>query len=121
MQKVILIVDDSAAMRAILSDMLVEAGYRVMQAADGYAALELVKETKFDLIITDLTMPVLDGIAFLREAKKLPLCRFVPIVVLTSEGDAKKLDEAKQAGASTWLSKPFKENQLRAMLKMVLG
>lgn len=120
-QKTILIVEDSASMRAILADMLTDAGYRVIEATDGHAGLELVRETKFDLIITDLTMPVLDGIAFVREAKKLPLCRFVPIVVLTSEGDLKKLDEAKQAGASTWLSKPFKENQLRAMLKMVLG
>jgi two-component system chemotaxis response regulator CheY len=120
-KKTILIIDDSASMRAILGDMLVDAGYNVVEAVDGYAGLELVKETKFDLIITDLSMPVLDGIAFVREAKKMASCKFVPIVVLTAEGDASKLEEAKKAGASTWLTKPFKEKQLRAVLQMVLG
>lgn len=120
-KKSILIIDDSASMRAILGDMLVDAGYKVVEAVDGYAGLERVKETKFDLIITDLSMPVMDGIAFMRDAKKLPLCKFVPIVVLTAEGDAAKLEEAKKAGASTWLTKPFKEKQLRAVLQMVLG
>lgn len=120
-EKTILIIDDSASMRAILGDMLVDAGYKVVEAIDGYAGLELVRETKFDLIITDLSMPVLDGIAFVREAKKMAICKFVPIVVLTAEEDAAKLEEAKKAGASTWLAKPFKEKQLRAVLKMVLG
>lgn len=120
-KKTILIIDDSASMRAILGDMLVDAGYKVVEAIDGYAGLELVREKKFDLIITDLSMPVLDGIAFVREAKKMAICKFVPIVVLTAEEDAAKLEEAKKAGASTWLSKPFKEKQLRAVLQMVLG
>ncbi|MBE0504105.1 MAG: response regulator [Desulfuromonadales bacterium] len=120
-KKTILIIDDSASMLAILGDMLVDSGYQVVEAVDGYAGLERVKETKFDLIITDLSMPVMDGIAFMRDAKKLPLCKFVPIVVLTAEGDAAKLEEAKKAGASTWLTKPFKEKQLRAVLQMVIG
>lgn len=120
-KKTILIIDDSTSMRAILGDMLVDAGYKVVEAIDGYSGLERVKETKFDLIITDLSMPVMDGIAFMREAKKMPLCKFVPIVVLTAEGDATKLEEAKKAGASTWLTKPFKEKQLRAVLQMVIG
>lgn len=120
-KKIILIIDDSASMRAILGDMLVDAGYNVVEAIDGYAGLELVRETKFDLIITDLTMPILDGIAFVREAKKMAICKFVPIVVLTAEEDTAKIEEAKKAGASTWLAKPFKEKQLRAVLQMVLG
>lgn len=121
LKKTILIIDDSASMRAILGDMLADAGYNVREAVDGYSGLERVKETKFDLIITDLSMPVMDGIAFMREAKKMPLCKFVPIVLLTAEGDAAKLEEAKKAGASTWLTKPFKEKQLRAVLQMVIG
>jgi two-component system chemotaxis response regulator CheY len=121
LKKTILIIDDSASMRAILGDMLADAGYKVVEAVDGYAGLERVKETKFDLIVTDLSMPIMDGIAFMREAKKMPLCKFVPIVVLTAEGDAGKLEEAKKAGASTWLTKPFKEKQLRAVLQMVIG
>jgi len=120
-KKTILIIDDSASMRAILGDMLVYAGYKVVEAIDGDSGLEQVKETKFDLIITDLSMPVMDGIAFMREAKKLPLCKFVAIVVLTAEGDVAKLEEAKKAGAATWLTKPFKEKQLRAVLQMVIG
>ncbi|MDZ4183512.1 MAG: response regulator [Desulfuromonadales bacterium] len=121
LKKTILIIDDSASMRAILGDMLIDAGYNIVAAVDGYSGLERVKETKFDLIITDLSMPVMDGIAFMREAKKMPLCKFVPIVVLTGEGDVAKLEEAKKAGASTWLTKPFKEKQLRAVLQMVIG
>lgn len=121
LKKSILIIDDSAPIRTILTDMLIDAGYNATEAIDGYAALELVKEKKFDLIITDLTMPGLDGIAFIRETKKLALCKFVPIVVLTGVGDTSRLEEAKKAGAATWLSKPFKEKQLRAVLQMVLG
>lgn len=120
-ERTILVVDDSPSMRAILGDMLEREGYKVVEAADGHEAFKLVEYLKVDLIITDLSMPVMDGIQFVREAKKLPLCRFVPIVVLTSEGDTRRLEEAKKAGASTWLSKPFKDNQLRAMLKLVLG
>jgi len=119
--KTILIVDDSPSMRAILGDMLEKEGYKVIEASDGHEGFKIVEYLKVDLIITDLSMPVMDGIQFVREAKKLPLCRFVPIVVLTSEEDSRRLEEAKKAGASTWLSKPFKENQLRAMLKLVLG
>ncbi|HAD03705.1 MAG: hypothetical protein A2091_06970 [Desulfuromonadales bacterium GWD2_61_12] len=119
--KTILIVDDSPSMRAILGDMLEKEGYKVVEANDGHEGFKIVEYLKVDLIITDLSMPVMDGIQFVREAKKLPLCRFVPIVVLTSEEDSRRLEEAKKAGASTWLSKPFKENQLRAMLKLVLG
>jgi len=120
-EKTILIVEDSPSVRAMLADMLEHEGYKVIEAVDGYEAFKLVEYVKFDLIITDLTMPVMDGLEFIRQAKKLPLCRFVPIVVLSSEEDSRKVEEAKKAGASTYLSKPFKELQLRAMLKVVLG
>jgi two-component system chemotaxis response regulator CheY len=120
-EKTILVVEDSPSVRAMLADMLENEGYKVMEAVDGYEALKMVEYLKFDLIITDLSMPVMDGIEFIRLAKKQPLCRFVPIVVLSSEEDSRKVDEAKSAGASTYLSKPFKEQQLRAMLKVVLG
>jgi len=119
--KTILVVDDSPSVRAVLSDMLEEEGYKPMEAGDGQEALKLVDFIKFDLIITDLTMPVMDGFEFIRQAKKHPNCKFVPIVVLTSEEDTQRLQEAKTAGASTSLTKPFKVNQLRAMLKMVVG
>jgi two-component system chemotaxis response regulator CheY len=120
-EKTILVVEDSPSVRAMLVDMLENEGYKVMEAVDGHEAFKMVEYLKFDLIITDLSMPVMDGIEFIRRAKKQPLCRFVPIVVLSSEEEARKVDEAKSAGASTYLSKPFKEQQLRAMLKVVLG
>jgi len=120
-EKTILVVEDSPSVRAMLADMLENEGYKVMEAVDGYEAFKLVEYVKFDLIITDLTMPVMDGLEFIRQAKKLPLCRFVPIVVLSSEEDSRKVEEAKKSGASTYLSKPFKELQLRTMLKVVLG
>lgn len=120
-EKTILIVDDSPSVRVLLADMLEEEGYKVVEAVDGYEAFKMVEYLKFDLIITDLSMPVMNGIEFIRLAKKQPLCRFVPIVVLSSEEDSRKVDEAKAAGASTYLIKPFKAPQLRAMLQVVLG
>ncbi len=120
-EKSILIVDDSPSIRAMLGDMLESAGYKVMEAVDGHEAFKLVEYLKFDLIITDLSMPVMDGISFIRKAKTLPLCRFVPIVVLSSEEEGSKIEEAKRVGASTYLTKPFKEQQLRSMLRVVLG
>ncbi len=121
MSKKILIVDDSPVVLAMLEDALVGMGYAVTAAGNGRDALKQLEAAKFDLIITDLSMPVMDGMAFVRAAKQLPNCKFVPIVFLSSEEDAAKISEAKKAGASTFLTKPFKENQLATILKIVLG
>ena len=121
MSKHILIVDDSPVVLAMLEDSLAGMGYRVTAAGNGKDALRQVETTKFDLIITDLSMPVMDGISFVKAAKQLPNCKFVPIVFLSSEEDEAKISEAKKAGASTFLRKPFKENQLRTILQVVLG
>jgi two-component system chemotaxis response regulator CheY len=121
MSKKILIVDDSPLVLAMLEDALVGMGYGVTAAVNGQEGLKQVEASKFDLIITDLSMPVLDGIAFVKAAKQLPNCKFVPIVFLSSEEDEAKISEAKKAGASTFLRKPFKEVQLATILKVVLG
>lgn len=121
MSKRILIVDDSPVVLAMLEDALGGMGYATVAAVDGQAALRQVEAHKFDLILTDLSMPVMDGIAFVKAAKQLPNCKFVPIVFLSSEEDEAKIAEAKKAGASTFLRKPFKENQLRTILQVVLG
>ena len=105
----------------MLEDSLAGMGYAVTAAASGRDGLKQIEAVKFDLIITDLSMPVMDGIAFLKAAKLLPNCKFVPVVFLSAEEDAAKISEAKQAGASTFLRKPFKENQLRTILQVVLG
>lgn len=121
MSKKILIVDDSPVVLAMLEDALVGMGYRVTAAGNGQDGLKQIEAGKFDLIITDLSMPVMDGIAFVKAAKQLPNCKFVPVVFLSSEEDEAKISEAKRAGASTFLRKPFKENQLATILKVVLG
>ena len=121
MAKHILIVDDSPSVLAILEDMLSDLGYAVTTAGNGQEALARVEETKFDLIITDLTMPVMDGFGFVQRAKQMPNCKFVPIVMLSSEEDEAMIAAAKKAGISTFLRKPIKENQLKTILKVVLG
>ena len=121
MSKKILIVDDSPVVLAMLEDALVGMGYAVTAASNGRDALKQLETGKFDLIITDLSMPVMDGIGLVKAAKLLPSCKFVPVVFLSSEEDTEKISEAKKAGASTFLRKPFKENQLATILKIVLG
>ena len=121
MAKKILIVDDSPSVLAILEDMLDGLGYEAVTAGNGKEALAEVEQSKFDLIITDLSMPILDGIEFVRQAKQLANCKFVPIVMLSSEEDEAKIAAAKQVGISTFLRKPIKENQLKTILLVVLG
>ena len=121
MAKKILIVDDSPSVLAVLEDMLDELGYEVTSANNGQRACQLLESNRYDLIITDLTMPVMDGIVFVQTAKQMPNCKFVPIVMLSSEEDAAKIAEAKKVGISTFLRKPVKEMQLQTILKVVLG
>jgi len=121
MAKKILIVDDSPSILAVLEDMLAELGYVVAAASDGQQACQLLETNRYDLIITDLTMPVMDGIAFVQTAKQMPNCKFVPIVMLSSEEDETKIAQAKKVGISTFLRKPIKDVQLQTILKVVLG
>lgn len=121
MAKKIMIVDDSPSVLAILDDMLVDLGYEVTAADNGKQACGLLETSRFDLIITDLSMPVMDGITFAQTAKQMPNCKFVPIVMLSSEEDEAKIAAAKKVGISTFLRKPVKEVQLKTILQVVLG
>lgn len=121
MAKKILIVDDSPSVLAVLEDMLDDLGYEVTAASNGQQACQLLETIRYDLIITDLSMPVMDGIVFAQTAKQMPNCKFVPIVMLSSEEDADKIAEAKRVGISTFLRKPVKEVQLKTILQVVLG
>lgn len=121
MAKKILIVDDSPSVLAVLEDMLNDLGYDVTASNNGKQACQLLEASRFDLIITDLTMPVMDGIVFVQTAKQMANCKFVPIVMLSSEEDAVKIAEAKRVGISTFLRKPVKEVQLKTILQVVLG
>ena len=94
--KKIKIVDDSPSVLAILDDMLDDLGYEVTTADSGQQGCELLQTNRYDLIITDLTMPVMDGITFVQTAKQMPNFNFVPIVILSSEEEEAKIAEAKQ-------------------------
>ena len=121
MAKKIMIVDDSPSVLAILEDMLDDLGYEVTAVSNGKKACQLLETDRYDLIITDLTMPVMDGIVFVQTAKQMSNCKFVPIVMLSSEEDEAKIAEAKRVGISTFLRKPVREVQLKTILQVVLG
>ncbi|MBE9533115.1 MAG: response regulator [Proteobacteria bacterium] len=117
----ILAVDDSASMRQMVGFTLKGAGYDVTDAADGQQALDIAKTRSFDLVLTDVNMPIMDGITLTRELRALPAYRFTPILVLTTEAGGDKKQEGRAAGATGWLVKPFNPDQLLATVKKVLG
>ncbi|PLX80051.1 MAG: two-component system response regulator [Desulfuromonas sp.] len=120
MAKTIMTVDDSATIRQMLSFTLKDAGYEVIEAVDGLDACDKLKQSAVNMVITDLNMPNMDGIELIREVRKDPSNRFVPIIMLTTESQEKKKQEGKAAGASGWIVKPFSPEQLLAVVKMVL-
>ena len=121
MRKVIMTADDSASVRQMLSSTLQQKGYEVVQAVDGRDALQQLVWQKVDLLITDLAMPNLDGIGLIKGARAMPPCKFTPIVMLTGETETAKKQEGKSAGATGWIAKPFKPEQLLTVVKKVLG
>lgn len=120
-KKKILVVDDSPVVLAMMDDMLSELSYEVTTADNGHVACDQIESSRFNMIITDLKMPNMDGIEFTKRAKQMPNCKFVPIVMLSSEEDDEMIKEAKLMGISTFLRKPVKENQLKTILQVVLG
>lgn len=121
MTKTILSVDDSASMRQMIKLALGGAGYQVVEASDGRDALAKASQSGIQMVLTDLNMPNMDGLSLIRELRKLPAYRGVPIVFLTTESDDGKRAEAKAAGATAWIVKPFKQEQLLGVVKKVLG
>ena len=121
MGKVIMTADDSASIRQMVTFTLQQNGYEVVQAVDGQDALQQLGVKKVDMLITDLNMPNLDGIGLIKGARALPACKFIPIVMLTTESQDTKKQEGKAAGATGWIVKPFKPEQLLAVVKKVLG
>lgn len=118
---VILAVDDSKSLRMMVSYTLKEAGYEVMEAVDGIDALNTAKEKEFDLAITDVNMPNMDGITLVKELRALPQYKHKPILVLTTESGDDRKREGREAGATGWLVKPFDPEKLLAVVKKVLG
>jgi two-component system chemotaxis response regulator CheY len=116
----ILAVDDSASMRDMVSITLTGAGFEVTAAADGTQALELAKQSSFDLVLSDVNMPDMNGIALIRALRAEPAYRFTPILMLTTESSPERKNEGKEAGATGWIVKPFDPDQLVATMKRVL-
>lgn len=121
MAKTVLAVDDSPSIRQLVRMVLAESGYGVVEARDGADALAKAQATPANLVITDLNMPCMDGLALIRELRKLPAYRGVPIILLTTESDEAKKQEGKAVGATGWMVKPFQQEQLLAVVRKVLG
>ncbi len=121
MTKVIMTADDSKSVRQMVSFTLKQAGYDVLEAVDGKDALTIVNGSPVNMVITDLNMPNMDGIELIRELRTRPKCRFIPIIMLTTESQASKKMEGKAAGATGWIVKPFKPEQLLAVTRKVMG
>lgn len=119
MAKRILTVDDSKTMRDMVSFTLKKAGYEVGEAEDGKVALSVLAGAKFDLIITDLNMPNMDGISLIKSVRADAKHRGVPILILTTESDDKKKGDGKAAGATGWLVKPFSPEKLIELIQRV--
>lgn len=119
--KTILIVDDSASLRQVVAITLRGAGYDVLEAGDGKDALGKLIGQRVHLIISDVNMPNMDGITFLKEVKKNPQYRFTPVIMLTTEGSDDKKRLGQEAGAKAWMVKPFQPTQmLAAVAKLVM-
>ena len=116
----ILVVDDSASMRNMVTATLQSAGHQVADAGDGQAALNKAQSGKYDAVVTDLNMPIMDGIELVRNLRALPTYKYTPILLLTTESAADKKAEGKQAGATGWLVKPFNPEKLLATIARVL-
>lgn len=117
----ILTVDDSASIRLTTRVALSNAGYTVTEAVDGQDGLAKLASGQFDLIVTDLNMPNMDGLTMIRELRKLPAHTGVPVIFLTTESDAEMKQQAKAAGATGWLTKPFDPESLVKIVRKVLG
>ncbi len=121
MAKTILTVDDSASMRQMIKLTLSGAGYNVIEAGDGAQGLVAARAGRGDMVLTDLNMPGMDGVTLVGELRKLATLTGVPILLLTTESDAERRRQAKAAGATGWITKPFQPEQLVSVTKKVLG
>jgi two-component system chemotaxis response regulator CheY len=116
-----MVVDDSLSIRQMMTFTLKQAGYEAIEAVDGKDALTKFATEDVQMLITDLNMPNMDGTSLIREVRKDAANRFMPILMLTTESQESKRQEGKNAGASAWIVKPFKAEQLLGVVKMVLA
>jgi two-component system chemotaxis response regulator CheY len=120
-QRIILSVDDSASMRQMVAVTLRSAGYEVVAAADGAAALEFARQHRVDLVLADINMPHIDGISLVAKLRALPGYELTPLLLLTTESSQERKRAGKRAGATGWIIKPFDPDQLLRTLAQVLA
>jgi two-component system chemotaxis response regulator CheY len=120
MEKTILIVDDSESIREVVSFTLENAGYKVLIGTDGVDALQFLNGSHIDLVLTDFHMPNMDGISLIKEIRAKAGYQFTPILLLTTESQAAKKEEAKAAGATGWIVKPFVQDKLLAVVQKLI-
>jgi two-component system, chemotaxis family, chemotaxis protein CheY len=119
MKKLVLTVDDSAAIREMLAYVLKSAGHRVIEAEDGMDGLQKALGNQVDLVITDQSMPKMDGITLVKALRALPQYKSIPILLLTTESSDSMKEEGRSAGATGWLVKPFDPNKLIEVVEKV--
>jgi two-component system, chemotaxis family, chemotaxis protein CheY len=120
MAKKALIVDDSVSMRQMVAFTMKEAGFATLEGGNGEEGLKHLDGQKVDLVITDLNMPVMDGISMIRKVRALPQYKFTPILMLTTESQDTRKKEGKEAGATGWIVKPFNPQQLLQVVAKVV-
>jgi chemosensory pili system protein ChpA (sensor histidine kinase/response regulator) len=120
-EKLVVLVDDSISVRKFVGRMLEKAGYRVKLAADGLEALEIVTQTRCDLVVTDLEMPRTNGYELLSHLRQEPQTRNIPVMVVTSRAGAKHRDRAMKEGAMAFLTKPVQEDQFITAVARLIG
>jgi two-component system chemotaxis response regulator CheY len=122
MSKTIMIVDDSASLRQVVSIALKGAGYEVIESGDGQEALtRLSAQPRVHLIVSDVNMPQMDGISFVKALKQMPAYRFTPVVMLTTESAENRKKEGQAAGAKAWMTKPFRPEQLLGVVQKLVA
>ena len=121
MGKNILLVDDAAVVRHIVSLNLRKSGYDVVEAVNGQDALDKLDSSNVEMVITDLNMPIMDGIELIKQIRKSIKFKFMPILMLTTVSQEEKKLEGKQAGASAWIFKPFHAHELISMVRKYVG
>ena len=121
MSKTILTVDDSRSIRDAVRYALEPLGYTIIEAEDGVDGLDVLGKNQVDMVITDLNMPNLDGLGFIEKVREDQSYSGLPLVMLTTEGQAEKMRRGKKAGASGWIVKPFNELQLELTVRKFIG
>lgn len=121
MSKKILVVDDSISVRKLIAMSLSEAGYEVLEAGDGEEGVQVLAEQGADLIITDLNMPKASGIDLIKTVRAIPERKFLPIIMLTTEAEQDKKLQAREAGATAWIIKPFQQEKLISLILMIFN